>query len=169
MFKEQNIFLINKKKFRSFHRTLIIGEIGSNHNHNLKKTFELINEAKKAGCDAVKFQKRTVEKVYSKKLLDSPRSTPCPSDLKVGAFLIVGQRTQKSEDFTRTTAIGRFSMDNGLSVNLDGRNWSQLVKGTIVEGTKRLEIDWEPVPNTLRAVESAWMWWASPPPRRWPI
>ena len=29
-----------------------------------------------AGCDAVKFQKRTVEKVYSKKLLDSPRDSP---------------------------------------------------------------------------------------------
>ena len=60
------------------------------------------------------------------------------------------------EDFTRASALGRFSMDNGLRVNLDGKNWSQLVKGTIVEGTKRLEIEWQPVPNTLRAVESAW-------------
>ena len=60
------------------------------------------------------------------------------------------------EDFTRASALGRFSMDNGLRVNLDGKNWSQLVKGTIVEGTKRLEVEWQPVPNTLRAVESAW-------------
>ncbi len=67
MFKEQNIFFINKKKFRSFHRTLIIGEIGSNHNHNLKKTFELINEAKKAGCDAVKFQLFKADKIIQKK------------------------------------------------------------------------------------------------------
>ena len=30
----------------------------------------------KSGCDAVKFQKRTVEKVYSSDILDSPRESP---------------------------------------------------------------------------------------------
>ena len=36
----------------------------------------MIDVAKSAGCDAVKFQKRTVEKVYSKEVLDSPRDSP---------------------------------------------------------------------------------------------
>ena len=37
---------------------------------------KLIDIAKKCGCDAVKFQKRTVEKVFSKETLDSPRDSP---------------------------------------------------------------------------------------------
>ena len=36
----------------------------------------MIDVAKNANCDAVKFQKRTVEKVYSKQVLDSPRESP---------------------------------------------------------------------------------------------
>ena len=37
---------------------------------------KLIDVANEAGCDSVKFQKRTVEKVYSKEVLDSPRESP---------------------------------------------------------------------------------------------
>ena len=45
----------------------ITAEIGINHNGNLAITKKLIDIAASAGCNAVKFQKRTVEKVYSKK------------------------------------------------------------------------------------------------------
>ena len=51
-------------------------EIGINHNGDLAITKKLINVAIEAGCDAVKFQKRTVEKVYSKDVLDAPRESP---------------------------------------------------------------------------------------------
>ena len=54
----------------------VIGEIGINHNGNLKLAKQLIDLAKKCGCDAVKFQKRTVEKVYSKESLDYHRDSP---------------------------------------------------------------------------------------------
>ncbi|MBA30881.1 MAG: N-acetylneuraminate synthase [Dehalococcoidia bacterium] len=54
----------------------IIGEIGINHNGDIEITKKLIQIAKKAGCDAVKFQKRTIEKVYTKQVLDSPRQSP---------------------------------------------------------------------------------------------
>jgi len=54
----------------------IIAEIGINHNGNLEIAKKLIEIAKNAGCNAVKFQKRTVEKVYSKDVLDSPRESP---------------------------------------------------------------------------------------------
>lgn len=54
----------------------IIGEIGINHNGDINIAKQLIDIAKDAGCDAVKFQKRTVEKVYSKQVLDSPRESP---------------------------------------------------------------------------------------------
>ncbi len=54
----------------------IIAEIGINHNGDLNIAKKLIQVAKEAGCDAVKFQKRTVAKVYSQAMLDSPRESP---------------------------------------------------------------------------------------------
>lgn len=54
----------------------IIAEIGINHNGSLDLAKQLIDAAKGAGCDAVKFQKRTVDKVYTREFLDSPRESP---------------------------------------------------------------------------------------------
>ena len=54
----------------------ITAEIGINHNGSIEITKKLIDIAKSAGCDAVKFQKRNIEKVYSKKLLEQPRESP---------------------------------------------------------------------------------------------
>lgn len=54
----------------------IIGEIGINHNGDLKIAKDLIDVAKDAGCNAVKFQKRTINEVYSQEILDSPRESP---------------------------------------------------------------------------------------------
>ena len=55
---------------------LFIAEIGINHNGNVEIAKQLIKISKEMGCDAVKFQKRTVEKVYSKEILDSQRESP---------------------------------------------------------------------------------------------
>jgi len=54
----------------------IIGEIGINHNGDLGITKDLIDVAVDAGADAVKFQKRTIDLVYTKEFLDSPRESP---------------------------------------------------------------------------------------------
>ncbi len=54
----------------------IIAEIGINHNGDIEIAKKLIDLAVSTGCDAVKFQKRTIDKVYSKELLDSPRDSP---------------------------------------------------------------------------------------------
>ena len=56
--------------------TFIIAEIGINHNGSIDTTKKLIDGAIFAKADAVKFQKRTVEKVYSKEELDRPRHSP---------------------------------------------------------------------------------------------
>ena len=50
----------------------IIAEIGNNHNGNLDTAKKLIESAKKAGADAVKFQVKNIEKSFAKELLDSP-------------------------------------------------------------------------------------------------
>ncbi len=57
-------------------KPFLIAEIGINHNGDLSIAKQIIDYASDANFDAVKFQKRTVEKVYSKKLLDSPRESP---------------------------------------------------------------------------------------------
>jgi len=54
----------------------VIAEIGINHNGSLELTRQLIDVAKDAGADAVKFQKRTIDLVYTKEMLDSPRESP---------------------------------------------------------------------------------------------
>ena len=53
-----------------------IAEIGINHNGDLDITKKLIDNAKLAGFDAVKFQKRDIDLVYSKEILDTPRKSP---------------------------------------------------------------------------------------------
>ena len=54
----------------------VIAEIGINHNGSLDITRKLIDAAAAAGCDAVKFQKRTIEEVYTKEDLDRTRDSP---------------------------------------------------------------------------------------------
>lgn len=56
--------------------TFICAEIGINHNGDLALAKRLIDVAAVAGCDAVKFQKRTVDAVYSEEYLNSPRQSP---------------------------------------------------------------------------------------------
>ncbi|MDE0874848.1 MAG: N-acetylneuraminate synthase family protein, partial [Acidimicrobiales bacterium] len=54
----------------------VLAEVGINHNGDLTIAKQLIDAAVSAGADAVKFQKRTIDLVYSKELLDSPRESP---------------------------------------------------------------------------------------------
>ena len=65
----------------------IIGEIGINHNGDMVICKQLIDAAVEAGCDAVKFQKRTVDVVYTADELARPRENPfgdTNGDLKRG-------------------------------------------------------------------------------------
>lgn len=57
-------------------KTFILAEIGINHNGDLNIAKKLIDGAVMAGCDAVKFQKRTIDVVYTKEDLDRPRDSP---------------------------------------------------------------------------------------------
>ena len=54
----------------------LIAEIGINHNGDLNIAKQLIDNAKSAKFDAVKFQKRDIKVVYSKEILDAPRESP---------------------------------------------------------------------------------------------
>jgi N-acetylneuraminate synthase len=69
------------------HPCYVIAEIGINHNGDLDIAKKLIDVAVSAGCDAVKFQKRTIDVVYTKEELARPRENPfgpTNGDLKRG-------------------------------------------------------------------------------------
>ena len=50
----------------------VVAEIGHNHGGRLKTALEMCKAAKDCGCDAVKFQKRTIDKLYTKAYLATP-------------------------------------------------------------------------------------------------
>lgn len=68
----------------------VIAEIGINHNGDIDLAKKLINVASGSGCDAVKFQKRTIDVVYTAEELAKPRESPFGAtngDLKRGLEL----------------------------------------------------------------------------------
>ena len=85
----------------------LIAEIGINHNGDLRIAKELIDAAADSGFDAVKFQKRTIDIVYTQEFLDSPRESPWGST----------QRAQKEGlEFTASDykEIDRYCKEKGL-------------------------------------------------------
>lgn len=64
------------KEIKLKSKPFITAEIGINHNGDMDIVKKLIDIARNNGCDAVKFQKRTIEIVYSKEVLDTPRESP---------------------------------------------------------------------------------------------
>ena len=56
--------------------TFIIAELGTNHMGDLNVAKKIIDTAVNAGCDAVKLQKKDVEKIYTKEFLDSSLESP---------------------------------------------------------------------------------------------
>ena len=83
----------------------IIAEIGINHNGDVEIAKQLIDMACACGCDAVKFQKRTIDIVYTKEFLDSYRESPWGTT----------QRAQKEG-----LEFGRQEYDN---INFLRRHW----------------------------------------------
>jgi N-acetylneuraminate synthase len=79
--------MIGNKKVGDGRPCYIVAEIGINHNGDIDIAKRLIDLAKISGCDAVKFQKRTIDVVYSAEELAKPRENPfgeTNGDLKYG-------------------------------------------------------------------------------------
>jgi N-acetylneuraminate synthase len=78
---------IGNKRIGEGQPCFIVAEIGINHNGDINIAKKLIDLAAFAGCDAVKFQKRTIDVVYSAEELAKPRENPFGTtngDLKYG-------------------------------------------------------------------------------------
>jgi N-acetylneuraminate synthase len=93
------------------HPTFFVAEIGINHNGSLEQAKALIDAAIAAGCDAVKFQKRSIEVVYSAEELARPRENPfgpTNGDLKRGLEFRADQYAE-IDRYCRSKGIGWFA------------------------------------------------------------
>lgn len=89
----------------------VVAEIGINHNGDVELAKKLIDMADAAGCNAVKFQKRTVEVVYSPEELAKPRESPFGAtngDLKRG-LEFGGDEYREIDSFCREVGIAWFA------------------------------------------------------------
>lgn len=94
-----NSIKIGNKKIGIGEPCFVIAEIGINHNGSIDIAKKLIDNAVRAGCDAVKFQKRTIEIVYTKEELAKERPSvfgKTNGDLKRG--LEFGKKEYKEID-----------------------------------------------------------------------
>ena len=85
----------------------VIAEVGINHNGDMSVAKQLIDMAVDTGCDAVKFQKRTIDLVYTAEVLDASRESPWGNT----------QRDQKQGlEFTleQYQEIDRYCRDRGI-------------------------------------------------------
>lgn len=78
----------------------VIAEVGINHNGDLTLAKQLIDIAVASGCDAVKFQKRSIDLVYDQATLDAPRESPWGTtqrEQKVGLEFEIEEYTEIAE------------------------------------------------------------------------
>lgn len=68
-----NTFRIGDREIGPGRPAYVIAEIGLNHNGQLHLAKAMVDLAKQAGADSVKFQKRSLKDLYQKKILDDPK------------------------------------------------------------------------------------------------
>ena len=100
--------LNNKISIGSGQPCFIIAEIGINHNGSLDTALQLIDEAAKAGCNAVKFQKRTPEICTPRDQWDIMRDTPW------GRMSYIDYRHKVEFGDKEYAAIDKFSKEKGI-------------------------------------------------------
>ena len=92
----------------------VIAEAGINHNGDLEIAKELIRVASSTGCDAIKFQKRTIDTVYSPELLAEPRESPWGST----------QRAQKEGlEFNQEQYLELRRLASSLNIHFSASAW----------------------------------------------
>ena len=100
-------------------KTYVIAEIGINHNGDIKLAKQLIEKAKQSDCDAVKFQKRDIDVVYSQEELDTPRKSPFGTTTRE-------QKEGIEFDILEFQELEKYSNDLGLDFIVSCWDWNSL-------------------------------------------
>ena len=89
----------------------VIAEIGINHNGDMSIAKSLIDVAVQSKCDAVKFQKRTIDLVYTKEFLDSSRESPWGDTQRVQkeGLEFSAEEYKEIDDYCKGNAIEWFA------------------------------------------------------------
>ncbi|HEX9511156.1 MAG TPA: N-acetylneuraminate synthase family protein [Puia sp.] len=98
----------NQRSIGEAQPVYIIAEIGINHNGSLDIAKKLIDEAVIAGCDAVKFQKRTPELCTPKDQWHLERDTPW------GRMTYINYRHMVELGFDEYTVIDEYCREKGI-------------------------------------------------------
>lgn len=104
----RSIQISEKRSIGAGHPCYIIAEIGINHNGSLEIAKKLIDEAAAAGCDAVKFQKRTPELCTPKDQWEIMRDTPW------GRMSYIDYRYKVEFGYDEYAEIDRYSKEKGI-------------------------------------------------------
>lgn len=99
---------IGSRTIGAGHPTYVIAEIGLNHNGDVEIAKQLIDVARRAGVDAVKFQKRTPEIATPAHMRDVPRETPW------GTMSYLEYRYRVEFDREQYVEIGDYATMSGL-------------------------------------------------------
>jgi len=99
---------IGNKLVGEGHPVYVIAEIGINHNASMEITKKLIDGASLAGCDAVKFQKRTPEACVPKDQWDKERDTPW------GRMRYIDYRHKMEFDVDQFAEINRYCNERNM-------------------------------------------------------
>ncbi|MBL4889896.1 MAG: N-acetylneuraminate synthase family protein, partial [Candidatus Lindowbacteria bacterium] len=98
---------IGNKVIGDEHPCFIIAEIGINHNGCIETAKKMIESAIDSGVDAVKFQKRTIDVVYSPEELDKPRESTFGTTNRDQKMGLEFEKTEYDE-------IDRFCKEKGI-------------------------------------------------------
>ena len=123
----------------------IVAEIGINHNGNVEIVKQLIEMAKKSGCNAVKFQKRDIDLVYSNEVLDTPRESPFGTttrDQKKGLEFSLDQYSE-IDSFCKQTRIDWFASSWDINSQVQMRQFDfphNKVASALITNSEFLEL-----------------------------
>lgn len=97
----KNKISIDGKKIGFDEPCYIIAEIGINHNGKISIAKKLIDAAKDSGADAVKFQKRDLNSIYKKEILENPNLDSQGVEILIGVLKEVEFKEEEYKEIIR--------------------------------------------------------------------
>lgn len=112
------VIRLNQKKIGDDHPAYIIAEIGINHQGNLELAKELIQKASESGANAVKFQKRSIQRILTQEGLNAPYENPNSFGKTYGEH-------KKALELSETDYYELYAFANTYNVSFIASGWDE--------------------------------------------